>query len=175
MDDCVLYRNIHSFQACLILQEYLDSFALWEADWQMKFNVAKCLSIRMTRHYSHKQILHDTLHQQTLENVQSAKYFRITITENMEWGQHISDISSKAPKTLGFLRRNLALAPRSTEEVAYITLVRRKLEYAAPSGVHIVKLRFNRWRRYSRQQPTGPAGGGTPLVVLVRCSMSCNG
>ena len=50
----------------------------------------------------------------------------------MDWGQHISDISSKATKTLGFLRRNLAFAPRSTKEVAYKTLVRPKLEYAAP-------------------------------------------
>ena len=72
-DDCVLYRNIHSLQDCLILQEDLDSLALWEADWQMKFNVAKCHSMRVTRHYSHKQILHDyTLHKQTLENVQLA-------------------------------------------------------------------------------------------------------
>ena len=69
---------------------------------------------------------------QTLENVQSAKYLGITITENMDWGQHISDISSKATKTLGFLRMNLAFAPRSTKEVAYKTLVRPKLEYAAP-------------------------------------------
>ena len=60
-----------------------------------------------------------TLHQQTLENVQSAKYLGITITENMDWGQHISDISSKATKTLGILCRNLAFAPRSTKEVAY--------------------------------------------------------
>ena len=67
-----------------------------------------------------------------LENVQSAKYLGITITENMDWGHHISDISSKATKTLGFLRRNLAFAPRSTKEVAYKTLVRLKLEYAAP-------------------------------------------
>ena len=68
----------------------LDSLGLWEADWQMKFNVAKCHSIRVTRHYSHKQIIHDyTLHQQTLENVQSAKYLGITITENMDWSQHI--------------------------------------------------------------------------------------
>ena len=36
-DDCVLYRNIHSLQDCLILQEDLDSLGLWEADWQMKF------------------------------------------------------------------------------------------------------------------------------------------
>ena len=75
--------------------------------------------------YSHEQIIHDyTLHQQTLENVQSAKYLGITITENIDWGQHISDISSKATKTLGFLRRNFPFAPRTTKEVAYKTLVR---------------------------------------------------
>ena len=50
----------------------------------------------------------------------------------MDWGQHISDVSSKATKTLCFLQRVLALAPRSTKEVAYKTLVRPKLEYAAP-------------------------------------------
>ena len=33
---------------------------------------------------------------------------------------------------MGFLRRNLALAPRHTKEVAYKTLVRPQLEYAAP-------------------------------------------
>ena len=66
-DDCFLYRNIHSLQDCLILQEDLDSLGLLEADMQMKFNVAKCLSMRVTGHYSHKQIIHDyTLHQQTL-------------------------------------------------------------------------------------------------------------
>ena len=33
---------------------------------------------------------------------------------------------------MGFLRRNLAFAPRYTKGVAYKTLVRPKLEYAAP-------------------------------------------
>ena len=45
---------------------------------------------------------------------------------------HVSEISCKATKTMGFLRRNLALAPRHTKEVAYKTLVRPQLEYAAP-------------------------------------------
>ena len=75
-------------------------------------------------------------HRQTdviiLEQVESAKYLGITITDNLEWGQHVSEISSKATKTLGFLRRNLALAPQHTKEVAYQTLVRPQLEYAAP-------------------------------------------
>ena len=44
----------------------------------------------------------------------------------------ISGLSHKATKTMGFLRRNLALAPRHTKEVAYKTLVRPQLEYAAP-------------------------------------------
>ena len=41
-------------------------------------------------------------------HVQSPKYLGITITDNMDWGQHVSEISSKATTTLGFLRRNLA-------------------------------------------------------------------
>ena len=99
-DDCVLCRNINSLQDCLILQEDLDSLGLWEAEWQMKFNVAKCHSMRLTPHYSHKQISHGyTLHKQTLENIQPPKYLGITITENMDWGQHIYDNSSKATKT----------------------------------------------------------------------------
>ena len=150
-DDCVLYRNIHSLQDCLALQEDLTSLGQWEADWQMKFNVAKCHSMRVTQHQHHKQFLVDySLHNQTLENVQSAKYLGITITDNMDWGQHVSEIFSKATKTLGFLRRNLAFAPRSTKEVAYKTLVRPKLEYAAPIWCPHSKLQNNQIEKVQR-------------------------
>ena len=70
--------------------------------------------------------------QQRFEQVQSAKYLGLTITDDLDWGQHISEISSKATKTMGFPQRNLAFAPRHTKEVAYKTLVCPKLEYAAP-------------------------------------------
>ena len=73
-----------------------------------------------------------TLHQQRLEQVQSTKYLGLTITDDLDWGHHISEISAKATKKMGFLRRNLAFAPRHTKEVAYKTSVRPKLEYAAP-------------------------------------------
>ena len=106
----------------------------------MKFNVAKCHS----RHQHHKQILFDyLLHNQTLENVQSAKYLGITFTDNMDWGQHVSVISFKATKTLGFLRKNLAFARRSTKEVAYKTWVWPKLEYAASIWSPHSKLQIN--------------------------------
>ena len=75
-DDCVLYRNIESPMDCQILQDDLNSLAQWETDWQMKFNIAKCHSMRVTRHPPDKHIHFDyTLHQQRLEQVQSAKYY----------------------------------------------------------------------------------------------------
>ena len=86
----------------------------------MELNIAKLHSMRVTRHQHHKQILFDySLHNQTLENVQLAKYLDITITDNMDWNQHVSEISSKATKTLAFLCSNLVFAPLSTKEVAY--------------------------------------------------------
>ena len=150
-DDCVLYRNIKSPIDCQILQDDLNSLSQWETDWQMKFNVAKCHSMRVTRHLPDKQILFDyTLHQQKLEQVQSAKYLGLTITDNLDWGQHVSEISFKATKTMGFLRRNLALAPRHTKEVAYKTLVRPQLEYAAPIWNPYHKLQYQEVEKVQR-------------------------
>ena len=109
----------------------------------MKFNVAKCLSMSVTRHLPENQIQFEfSLHQQKLEHVQSATDLGITITDNLDWGQHVSEISCKATKTMGFLRRNLALAPRHTKEVAYKTLVLPQLEYAAPiwHSYHITQI-----------------------------------
>ena len=110
---------------CQILQDDLKSLAKWETDWQMRCNVAKCHSMRVSRHTPDKHIQFDyTLHQQRLEQVQSTKYLGITISDDLDWGKHISEISAKATKTFGFLRPNLAFAPRHTKEVTYKPLVR---------------------------------------------------
>ena len=117
----------------------------------MWVNVAKCHSMRVTWHQHHKHIHFDySLHNQTLENFQSAKYLGITISDNMDLGQHISEISSEATKTLGFLCRNLAFAPKSTKEVAYKTLVRPKLEYTAPILSPYSKLKINQVEKIHR-------------------------
>ena len=115
---------------CQILQ---DDLAKWETDWQMKFNVSKCHSMRVTQHLPENKILFEySLHQQKLEQVQSTRYLGITITANLDLGQNVSEISCKATKIMGFLRRNLALAPWHTKEVAYKTFIRPQLEYVDP-------------------------------------------
>ena len=68
----------------------------------------------------------------------------------MDWGQHVSKISSKETKTLGFHRKNLAFAPRSTKEVACKTLVWPKLKYAAPIWSPHSKLQINQIEKVQR-------------------------
>ena len=72
------------------------------------------------------------------------------ITDNIDWGQHVSEVSSKATKILGSLRRNLTFAPRNTKEVAYKTLFRPKLEYAAPIRSPHSKLQINQIEKVQR-------------------------
>ena len=74
----------------------------------------------------------------------------VAITDNMDLGQHVSEISSKATKALGFLRRILAFAPRITKEVAYKTLVRPSLEYKAPIWSPYSKLQINQVENVQR-------------------------
>ena len=81
-DDCLPYRNIRRSEDQQILQDGLNKLAQWEEAWLMKFNIAKCHSMRV--------IIHDySLHtgNQVLENVPSAKYLGITITDDLDWDQ----------------------------------------------------------------------------------------
>ena len=56
---------------------------------------------------------------------------------------------------MGFLRRNLALAPRHTKEVAYKTLVRPQLEYAAPIRNPYHKLQIQEVEKVQRTAARG--------------------
>ena len=73
----------------------------------MKFNPSKCSVLRVNRPRA-KEIASDYhLKGVTLAKVSNSFYLEVSISENLEWGDHISKIASKANSTLGFLRRNL--------------------------------------------------------------------
>ena len=69
-----------------------------------------------------------------LENVDNIKYIGVTISKDLKWNTHviISNVYTKANRTLGFLRRNLSSCPQDAKETAYKGLVRPILEYASP-------------------------------------------
>ena len=105
----------------------------------MRFQPIKCNMMQITR----KRIknIHGsyTLKGTVLENVKNIKYLGVTITNDLRWNTHVSNVCTKANRTLGFLRRNLYACPREVKEAAYKGLVRPDLEYSGsvwePSGV----------------------------------------
>jgi hypothetical protein len=66
-----------------------------------------------------------------LETVEHYPYLGVEISDRMRWYHHISKATSKANKTLGFIRRNLGKCPTDIRDRAYKTLVRPHLEYAS--------------------------------------------
>ena len=70
---------------------------------------------------------------QTLETVMQYPYLGVTISDDLRWNLHVDSVSAKAMWVLSFLCRNIIRCPPNAKAVAYKTLVRPKLEYAACS------------------------------------------
>ena len=128
-NDTVMYLTIHSASDTHVLQNDLDKLADWEKLWKMEFHPEKCEVLRVGRKCN---LVHNdyVLHGKTLASVNSAKYLDVTITHDLRWNSHIDNITSKANRTLAFLRRNLRISSTSLKTSAYNTLVRPTLEYA---------------------------------------------
>ena len=92
--------------------------------WGMGFQPVKCNMMQLTNKRSRKIQANYTLEGTVLENVESIKYIDVTITNDLEWNTHISNVSTKANIALGFLRRHLYSCPLDVKEAAYKGLVR---------------------------------------------------
>ena len=72
-----------------------------------------------------------TLEGTDLQNVESIKYLGVTITSDLRWNTHVSNVRTKAYRTLGFLRRQLYSCPQEVKETAYKGLVCPVLDYGS--------------------------------------------
>ena len=71
-----------------------------------------------------------TLHNHKLDVVDSSKYLGVTVNMNLRWDVHINNITARANRALGFLKRNLRGCKTSVRARAYEAIVRPTLEYA---------------------------------------------
>ena len=97
-DDTIIYLTIANEDDASILQEDLNKLGQWENEWCMKFHPDKCNVLRVTNK-TKKTEANYHLHGDTLELVTSAKYIGLTITNKLQWDQHINNITAKANKT----------------------------------------------------------------------------
>ena len=57
-----------------------------------------------------------------------AKYFGVTLSNDLEWSKPIATKTNKANSKLSFLRRNLKGCPEKLKQTAYFSLIRSSME-----------------------------------------------
>ena len=129
-DDCFMYRPINTMEDCEALQKDLDSLHSWTAAWQMKFNADKCHVMRVSHRVNNIGFDYH-LGNDILTSVDEHPYLGLTFTSKLSWKTHISNITLKANRMLGFIKRNLKHCHPRLKEQAYISLVRPHLEYCS--------------------------------------------
>ena len=87
--------------------------------------------MQLTRKHSNKIQASYTLEGTVLENVDNIKYLGVTITNDLKWNTYISNICTKANRTLGFLRQTLFSCPQDVKEAVYKGMVPSILEYGS--------------------------------------------
>ena len=123
--------TVKSANDAIQLQTDLDALAAWGQKWLMEFNPDKCQVLRVTR--KRQPIDHQySLQGKVLKTCSTAKYLGLTISSDLRWNKHVDNICSKANTTLAFFRRNLRVNSIQLKTMAYFSLVRPLVEYAAP-------------------------------------------
>ena len=127
-DDCLVYNTVNSPEDELQIQKDLDQMVDWSHTWGMKFNPAKCNTMRVTRERNPAPTDYQMLGTK-LEEVNSTKYLGIFIQKDLRWNRQTEHATGKAPHhtqsegepiqhtcspTLGL--RNCGLGPPHTEK-----------------------------------------------------------
>ena len=96
-DDTAMYLALDKQADSEIQQKDLEILDFWEKLWDMSWNPTKCQVIHVTRPKTPLQTKYH-FHGCVLENVPSAKYLGVTISEDLKWSEHINNITKKAIK-----------------------------------------------------------------------------
>ena len=114
-DDCSACRTIHSSNDAIQLQEDLVQLGLWVNSWQITLCPHKCSIV----HISNK---HNTVCAKYTINGFPLNYVSGFMYQLQD--VDIDDISTKARKSLGFIRMNLRNCPQYVRNQTYTSLVR---------------------------------------------------
>ena len=132
-DDTKCHRPIKNFEDNKTLQSDLGSITDWCHDWKMDLNQTKCGVLHLTRSRE------PTITQYTVldtpvnrSNSQRDLGTGMSITGDLKWNKQVQEISSKANKMLGFVKRTAyAICNQSVRKALYLTMVRSQLAYGS--------------------------------------------
>ena len=153
-DDTAVYLTVTRKDDSQALQQDLQKLEKWEKTWEIHFNPSKCQVLHIIRAGNPLQT-QCVLHGQVLEAVDHAKYLGLEIGNDPNWNQHIQNVTTKAKRTLGFIRRNIQTKHKGIRQAAFNTIVKPQVEYASSvwnpytqtniNKIEVVQRRAARW------------------------------
>ena len=120
-DSTIVYLAIHSDADSQVLQKDLNKLANWEMLWKMRSAESRAQT-RFNLSWLH-----------TPWKILATANIGVTIASNLWWNEHVNNITNKAKRTLGLLKRNLKIRQiyfHQEYHIQYNSLIHPSLEYA---------------------------------------------
>ena len=89
-----------------ILQQELGLLTRWSHKWLLSFNVSKCVHLRITPKRKQKVETFYSLCGKQIPVDSSTKYLGVTISDSLDPSLHASNITNRANRSVGVIRRN---------------------------------------------------------------------
>ena len=130
-DDTKCFRKVSSVADCVLLQEDLCQLSSWSQKWNLHFNGHKCVLVRFHSNlscipYNYK------ISNVPIQALTTHRDLGIVMSADMSWSAQLKQITARAYKTLGLIRRCFSTALcTSAKKNLYLSLVRSQLSYGS--------------------------------------------
>ena len=128
-DDTKCFQQITTVSDIQRLQNYLNSLLDWSLRNHLSVNVSKFVFMSFHHKFNSEYNINGHILSQSI----SCKGLGVILTSTLSWRQHYDMITSKAYKSLGFLRRVFKNSHCvQARKFLYISIVRANLLYCSP-------------------------------------------
>ena len=130
-DDTKCFRKVSSISDSLLLQEDLSQLSSWSQKWNLHFNSHKCVLVRF--HSNHPCTPYEyKINDVPIQALNSHRDLGIIMSADMSFSTHLKQITARAYKTLGLIRRCFSSTLcTSAKKNLYLSLVRSQLSYGS--------------------------------------------
>ena len=132
-DDTTLYVTVDNdpTAAAQVLNKDLENMSRWADQWLVKFSPPKTETLYITKKKKKLQKPPLSMDGQLIREVKSHKHLGVTLSNDLSWNEHITNISASANRLLDVLNAFKYSLDRKSLERIYFSYVRPKLEYGA--------------------------------------------
>jgi len=126
-DDTKCFRVVRTVMDMQDFQKDLLSMSCWSVNNHLRFSIPKFVFMRYHCKFQFEYSIDETV----IPCSSNCKDLGIMFSDDLSWRLHYQNITSKAYKTLGFLRRIFKDNCPETRKLLYISMVRSKLLYCS--------------------------------------------